>query len=200
MSRKKASSNGSPSGPGSWPAAVDAGVAGEGLLNRDPLEGSRQLDAPAAAADAGLGARSEVARRRLDEPLQIAHDPPVVGPGPVELQHGEFGVVGGGELAVAEDPGELEDTLEAVGQQPLHGVFRAGDEPERTDHAAVLGAERRLEGRQVRLHAGGRHQRRRLHLLVAEGAESAASLGGQAGAGAGQLAADRCGHETECSW
>ena len=163
MRRKKASSKGSPVGPGvdaprrgrrpaggrrPRPAGARGprrrGAKASGTVSRS--KGAASRPGSPRRATSGAARRAERPGRRLHQPLQVLHDAPVVGAGPVELEHRELGVVGGRDLAVAEDAGELEDPLEALGQQPLHGVLGAGDEPERPGRAAALGDEGGLEG------------------------------------------------------
>ena len=119
-------------------------------------------------------ALAHLALRRRQPDLEVLHDPVVVRVRPVELEQRELGVVGLRDLPVPIHLADLEDRAAPVREQALHRVFRAGVQVEvpPPPHPG-LRHERDLEGHDVRLHAGRRHQRRRLHLLEATASEAA---------------------------
>ena len=85
----------------------------------------------------------------MQQPLAIRHQRAIVGTGAIPFQHGEFGVVGGAALAIAEGMGELEDFRHSRRQQLLHGKFGRGVEEERPHAVGFL--EAGGEGTQMRL-------------------------------------------------
>ena len=91
--------------------------------------------------------------------LDQLHDVAVVGVGPVQLQHGELGIVTGGDPLVAEHPGNLIHPLQPAYYQPFQ--VQLGSDPQEQLHVqrVVMGAER--PGQRA---AGHRVEYRGLHL------------------------------------
>ena len=73
--------------------------------------------------------------------LGEAHHVAVVGVGLVQLEHGELGVVAGGQPLVAEHPTDLEDALEAPHHQALQVQLRGDAQVELDVEGVVVGGE-----------------------------------------------------------
>ena len=100
------------------------------------------------------------------------HDVVVVGVGLVELQHGEFRIVGPVHPFVPEVVPDLVDPLEAADQQPLEVQLVGDPQVERHVERVVVGDERPRRGAAVE---GLEHRRLDLEkaALVEEAAEPA---------------------------
>jgi len=109
--------------------------------------------------------------------LGEVHQVVVIRVGLVELQHGELGVVAGGEPLVAEVAVDLVDPLETAYHQPLQIELR-GDAQEQVHVQGVMVGG---EGTRHRPAGDGLHHRR-LHLQELPGVEEAADELDDAGA------------------
>ena len=109
----------------------------EGLGHGQPLEGQAQVGGGIAMGDVA-GADG------ADEGLGLVHQPGEAQAGGVPFQHGEFGGVARAGLAVAPDPGQLEDRAGAGDQQALQRQLGRGAEPEGP------GLRRRRDGAGIR--------------------------------------------------
>ncbi|GJE46973.1 hypothetical protein AEGHOMDF_6182 [Methylobacterium soli] len=142
-------------------------MAPEGFRDGQALEGRGRIAAAATPAE------PRRAGRLGGEPQEIgaiAHQHRVGLVGPVPFEHGEFGVVQGTALAVAEHPGEAEQARFARRQQLLAGEFRRGVQVERAP-PAIRPDHLRGEGREMGLVAGGDLQGRGLDLDEAQARE-----------------------------
>ncbi len=98
-------------------------------------------------------------RQPGDHLLGEVHQVVVGGVGLVELEHGELGVVAGGQPLVAEVAVDLEDLVEAAHHQALEVQLRGDAQVEVHVEGVVVGAEWLGRGP-----AGHRLHHRRLHL------------------------------------
>ena len=167
------------------------GMAQHRVANAQPLEGGTKVDPMPLPLHNGL--RLAVApfpapprlRRRegAEQHLGKVHELPVVGVRLVELEHGELGVVPGGEPLVAEVPVDLEHPLEPAHHEALQVQLRGDPEEERDAEGVVPGLERAgHRAARERLH------HRRLHLEEAPLGEEASHEVHHPGAGAEGLA------------
>ena len=143
-----------------------------------------------AAGDAG-GAQ-HLLRQRGDQLLHHRRHRLVVGVGLVRLQHGELGVMEGGDPLVAEDPPHLVDLLQAAHDQALEVELRGYAQ------VALL-----VEGVEVGREGPGRRpaglclQHRRLHLHKAATVQEPAQRGDDLGAQDEDLAGGGIGLEVQ---
>ena len=95
----------------------------------------------------------------VDHLFHHVHHVIVVGVGFVAFQHGELGVVLGGDALVAEDAPQLVDLVEAADDQPLEVQLQGDAQVEVLVEGVVVGDEGAGQSA-----PGGRLQHRRLHL------------------------------------
>ena len=94
----------------------------QGLVERHPGPARAEMDGLALVLH-GVAAR-DAARDVPEKPLGQIHEVVVPGKGPVELAHGEFRVVAGGDALVTEVAPHLVDLFEAAHEQPLEVELR----------------------------------------------------------------------------
>ena len=143
---------------------VDAGIAIESLAAGDRLRLLIRIDARAAIGESlhaqRLGGDGEQAGAILHQPLGRLL-------GPIPLQHGEFRMVEGAALAVAERAGEGEDALLPGRQQLFAGKLRRCMEIEPARRARSRDSDRRRRpryGSRCRARAGAPPSRPRRSL------------------------------------
>jgi hypothetical protein len=100
--------------------------------------------------------------------------------GTIPFEHGEFGMMDRGALAVAEDMGELENARQPRRQQFFHRKFRRCVEIERPAGLLVGGDQFGGEGHQMRLQPRADLQGRRFNLEEVPLGEEGPCGGGQA--------------------
>ena len=122
-----------------------------------PPPGRGEVELPAAVGEPGRPQQDD--GQLCHQLLGEGHEVGVVGVGLVELEHGELGVVAGGDALVAEHPSDLEHLLEAAHHQPLQ-VELGGDAQVEVEVEGVVVADEGLgQGP-----AGDGVEDRRLHL------------------------------------
>src|SRR5690606_6841733 len=89
---------------------------------------------------------------------------PVVEADAVPLDQREFRVVAAAALVGAEGAADLVDAAAAGGQQPFHGEFRRGLQPEPAGRRGTRPGIGQRQALEVRIAGGGADQHRRLHL------------------------------------
>ena len=136
---------------------VDPGVLLHQVGEGGPPPGRGQVEVAAAVGEPGRppAAPGHLRHQLLGE----GHEVGVVGVGLVELEHGELGVVAGGDALVAEHPADLEDLLEAAHHQPLEVELGGDAQVEVEVEGVVVGDEGLGQGP-----AGDGVEHRRLHL------------------------------------
>ena len=122
-----------------------------------PPPGRGQVELPAAVGEPGRPGRHH--RQLRHQLLGELHEVDVVGVGLVQLEHGELGVVAGGDALVAEHPSDLEHLLEAAHHQPLEVELGGDAQVEVEVEGVVVGDEGLGQGP-----AGDGVEDRRLHL------------------------------------
>ena len=127
------------------------------LGNRHPPPRWREVDRRVAVLD--RPAAEQLIRQRDEQLLGELHEVFVGGVGPVELEHGELGIVAHRDALVAEVAVDLEDALEAADQQPLEVQLRRDAQEEIHVEGVVMRDERPRRGA-----AGQRLHHRRLDL------------------------------------
>ena len=141
-------------------------ILDDGLAHGEALEGAPVDLALAELIDQGA---VDIERDLLEKLLGEVHQVVVVGVGLVELEHGELGVVAGGDALVAEVAVDLVDAIEAADDQALE-VELGGDAQEKIDIERVVVGD---EGARGGASGDGLHHRS-LDLDEVAGVEEAA--------------------------
>ena len=138
---------------------LDLPVPGDGLLEGEPVPGRRQIHAPAAVTDhqGPADLASDVTEQLLGE----IHQFPVGGIGPVELHHGEFGVVLDGNPFIAEIPVDFKNPVETAHHQTFQIQLRRDPQEQIHFQGVVMGHKRFGRGS-----AGDRLHHRGFHLEI----------------------------------
>ena len=115
-------------------------MAGEGLVQGHSLGLGEGVDLAAAPAQ---HRRAGSTRRLGQQRGAVPHQGLIVFPRAIPFQHGELWMVQRGALAIAEDPGEIEQARLAGRQQLLGGEFRRGVQIIRIAGAGIVDQHRR---------------------------------------------------------
>jgi hypothetical protein len=152
-----------------------------------------ELDRPALPGQALLALDLPRRRREAGEQLfREIHHLLVVGVGPVELQHGELGVVASRDPLVPKVPVDLVDPRDAAHQEPLQEQL-GGDPQVEVEVERVVVSGERLRRRP----AGDAVHHRRLDLQEAPGVQKAADAADEGGPHLEHLARLGVGGEIE---
>ena len=162
----------------SMSAAVSLWVeAQHGLAHRESLEGLTEVEAGALVVEDGSAEHG--LRHAAQQVLGQVHQVTVVRVGLIELEHGELGVVPGGQALIAEVAIDLVDPLKPAHHQPLE-IQLGGDAQEQFHvERVVMGDEGTRHGP-----AGDHVHHRRLHLQERPLIQIVADVGDDGDAGA----------------